>query len=100
MCPLSLASATSPCMDANCQKYKSPAERCACRQVATTYCSTSCPTKTMTRKDGTEVTVPLDMDKCMDSGCIQMGNLESRNSSSCSAMLNTDPNASATGEAP
>jgi len=91
MCPLSIATSTSPCMDNNCQKYDTPAERYECRRIATEYCANVCPTyKTMS--NGNEVVLPLDMDTCMDAGCIQLGSFSSTN---LSQMLNTDANGSA-----
>mmetsp|Transcript_64421 Transcript_64421/g.114570 ORF Transcript_64421/g.114570 Transcript_64421/m.114570 type:complete len:1047 (-) Transcript_64421:166-3306(-) len=98
MCPLSIATANSPCMDDNCQKYNTGAERSACRSLATTYCSTACPTTTFIYQ-GEEVTVPVDVETCMDRGCIQLGALQSITTAAPDpAMLNTDPNA--TGNAP
>eukprot|EP00931_Biecheleriopsis_adriatica_P092828 TRINITY_DN665_c0_g2_i1.p1 TRINITY_DN665_c0_g2~~TRINITY_DN665_c0_g2_i1.p1 ORF type:complete len:1054 (+),score=221.71 TRINITY_DN665_c0_g2_i1:66-3227(+) len=102
MCPLSLAASDSPCVNNNCQKYKTSMERCQCRQVATTYCQKVCPTMTV-MYNGEEMTRPKPGTTCMDMGCIQLGGLAGSNGvPSCSGMLATDPNATgaATGAAP
>eukprot|EP00931_Biecheleriopsis_adriatica_P092827 TRINITY_DN665_c0_g1_i5.p1 TRINITY_DN665_c0_g1~~TRINITY_DN665_c0_g1_i5.p1 ORF type:complete len:1050 (+),score=219.74 TRINITY_DN665_c0_g1_i5:53-3202(+) len=98
MCPLSLAASNSPCVDNNCQKYKTPMERCQCRQTATTYCQNACPTMTFSF-NGQEVTRPRPGTTCLDMGCIQLGQLAASGGvPSCTSMLATDPNA--TGGAP
>eukprot|EP00928_Gymnodinium_smaydae_P068258 TRINITY_DN5133_c0_g2_i1.p1 TRINITY_DN5133_c0_g2~~TRINITY_DN5133_c0_g2_i1.p1 ORF type:complete len:1045 (+),score=84.01 TRINITY_DN5133_c0_g2_i1:58-3135(+) len=80
LCPLSLAPSNSPCFDNSCQKYTSATERSQCRSMADTYCSTSCPTKTLTYK-GKNVTLPVNSDTCKDRGCILMGSFTSMASS-------------------
>jgi len=92
MCPLTLAASDSPCFNSNCQSYTTQSERQACRDLATTYCASKCPTTTEII-GGQEVTRPLDMATCQDRGCIQLGALGSSGSTTTtpSGMLNTDP---------
>lgn len=72
MCPLTLATADSPCYNVNCQKYTTQTERHNCRVAATSYCTSKCPTITQII-NGEEVTRPVDMATCQDRGCIQLG---------------------------
>lgn len=72
LCPLSIAASNSPCFQEACQKYDTTAERDQCRQLASNYCRSTCPTHTMTT-NGRDYTVPVDPETCGDQGCILMG---------------------------
>ncbi|CAJ1406774.1 unnamed protein product, partial [Effrenium voratum] len=92
-CPLTLATADSPCYNSTCKAYNTPQERYTCRVEATEYCNQKCPTNTM-MVNGEEVTIPVNIATCQDRGCIQLGNLGSISTTSTSApggQLNTDP---------
>jgi len=81
-CPLSLATAGSPCLDNNCQKYDTDSERQACRSSTLVYCNDVCPVRTLT-SNGQTVTVPVDADSCKDQGCVELFSMTS-------GMLNSD----------
>ncbi|CAJ1377390.1 unnamed protein product [Effrenium voratum] len=90
-CPLTLATADSPCYNSTCKAYNTPQERYTCRVEATEYCNQKCPTNTM-MVNGEEVTIPVNIATCQDRGCIQLGNLGSISTTSTSApggQLNT-----------
>ncbi|CAJ1332600.1 unnamed protein product [Effrenium voratum] len=59
-CPLTLATADSPCYNSTCKAYNTPQERYTCRVEATEYCNQKCPTNTM-MVNGEEVTIPVNI---------------------------------------
>jgi predicted RND superfamily exporter protein len=83
-CPVTIARADSPCVDASawesqahplaCQRYKTAQERSQCRSASNKYCDAVCPTACFVPPNAPPdfQCVPLAIGSCADNGCLTL----------------------------
>ena len=88
LCPISIASADSPCVNTqawnkaakpgDCQAYKTKTERENCRKSALAYCAKHCPVKCV-KRPGMARCQPMAVNPatCADNGCLSLAVFES-----------------------